>query len=197
MCGIRTDFLPMNENISVFVNLKDTAILNRQFDVNINSRYFQKMQGIISGGDINATVTCINAKAGQFVFHVHSEGCVFTPCDRCLDDVELRINNDNDINVCFGDEDDDDGDVVFVNERNPELDLSFIVYQFVLLSLPIRRVHQPGMCNEAMMKSMRLHQVARSDDEQYDEDSDYKPDEDNKNTVIDQRWEKLKQLLNK
>ena len=187
----------MKDNSTVFINLKDAAILNKQVEVKINSHYFQNLQGVISKGDIMAIATCTNMKAGQFVFHVHAEGCVFTPCDRCLDDVELRINTDNDITVRFGDEDDDDGDVVFVNERNPEFDISFIVYQFVLLSLPIRRVHEPGMCNEAMMKSMRLHQVARSDDEEEEDVTTVQAATDDKTKPIDQRWEKLKQLLNK
>lgn len=187
----------MKENNTVYVNLKDAAILNKSFNLEINSEYFQSMQGIISRGEITATATCTNVKAGQFVFHVHSEGSVFTPCDRCLDDVELRINIDNDVTVCIGDEEDDDGDTVYVSERNPELDLTFIVYQFVLLSLPIRRVHQPGMCNEAMMKSMRSHQVARSDDEEDEEDTKVDAPDDTEPKQIDQRWEKLKQLLNK
>ena len=100
----------------------------------------------------------------------------------------------------MADEDNDEGEIMYVNRNNPEINLKDLVYQFVVLSMPIRRVHEPGMCNEAVMKSMRLHQVARSDDEDMAEDDRQNIEyhqEDSNNSMEDPRWEKLKSIFNK
>jgi uncharacterized metal-binding protein YceD (DUF177 family) len=50
------------------------------------------------------------------------------------------------------------------------------------LAVPIQHVHQPGDCNDAMMRVLSEHSAARSSD------ADAKQE-------IDPRWEKLKGLL--
>lgn len=185
------------ENQHFFIELNDRDILEKSFHVDIHDDFFQEMGGYINKGNIKAEAVCKKAEGNEFSFLIHSVGLVSTPCDRCLDDVELRIDIQNNIDVRIGEEDEDEGDTLIVNAGHPAFDLTFIVYQLVALSLPITRVHQPGRCNQAMMKILAQHQVARSNEE-----ADELPDSDasldhSHEMVADHRWDKLKQLLNK
>ena len=185
------------KKIHFFVDLKQPMTQGMVFDVDIHDDFFKEMGGYINKGDIKAKAVCEKVSGEDFLFNIHSVGSVFTPCDRCLDDVELRIDITNKLAVRLGDFDEDEGDTLVVNRRKPEIDLAYLVYQFVALSLPVSRVHQPGKCNLAMMKVLSSHQVDRGGDEAEAEN----PSDDNQlhdeKGHVDHRWDKLKQLLNK
>lgn len=185
------------ENKHFFVELNDADILGKSFEFDICDDFFLEMGGYIKKGHVNAKAVCERADDDEFSFVIHSVGNIYTPCDRCLDDVELRIDINKRLNVKLGSQDEDEGEWVIIDKNHHLLDLSHLVYQFVALSLPISRVHQPGRCNQAMMEILNQHQVARSDEE-----TDGLPDnstselmEDDNST--DHRWDKLKLLLNK
>lgn len=80
----------------------------------------------------------------------HIEGTVTVPCDRCLDDMELPVLADNRLVVKFGDESSEDDDLLIVDEDNPVVDVSWLMYEFVTLSLPMRHAHEDGQCNAEM-----------------------------------------------
>jgi uncharacterized metal-binding protein YceD (DUF177 family) len=60
------------------------------------------------------------------------------------------------------------------------LDIAWFIYEAIALAVPIQHVHQPGDCNDAMMRVLSEHSAARSSDADAQE--------------IDPRWEKLKSL---
>ena len=189
--------MTLMDNKHLFVELNDPCIMGKTFNVELHDEVFQEMGGYINKGNIIAKAVCRKATHQEFTFAIHAEGNVFTPCDRCLEDVDLRIDIDNVLNVIIGDEDDDEGDVLMVSKVKPKFDLTSLVYQFVALSLPIRRVHQPGMCNETMMTAFMSHQVARSEEEADEEPAKLPSGNLSAKENVDHRWDKLKQLLNK
>jgi uncharacterized protein len=70
-------------------------------------------------------------------------GSVTVPCDRCLEGLQLPV------------------EVSFEETYTPEtmqLDLSQDVYDFVVLSLPMKRVHAEGLCNSETIKYLNVEQ---------------------------------------
>lgn len=65
------------------------------------------------------------------------KGSVTVRCDRCWDELVLPVD-------CFFDEHS-------VPEES-ELDISQDVYDYICTSLPLRRVHEDGDCNEEAIK---------------------------------------------
>ena len=65
------------------------------------------------------------------------KGTVTVPCDRCLEDLTLPVDT--------GFEED------YVAEGD-EFDFSQDIYDFVMVSLPLQRVHPDGECNEETVK---------------------------------------------
>ena len=60
--------------------------------------------------------------------------------------------------------------------------MTWFIYEFVALVIPIRHVHAPGKCNPAMTKALEELSADRSSDEESAQSTD-------------SRWEKLKDLL--
>jgi uncharacterized metal-binding protein YceD (DUF177 family) len=81
----------------------------------------------------------------------------------------------------FGNIYNEDDDVVTVPEDEGILDLSWLIYEFIILDIPIKHVHAPGKCNPAMMKVLQEHSVDR-DSEEVGEDR------------MDPRWDVLRKL---
>ena len=124
--------------------------------------FFEMIDGLIQHGSVRTVLSCKGSARGLFHFEIHSEGVVSVPCDRCLADIELRIDTTDELAVKLGQEYADEGDVVVVPENEGTIDMAQFIYEFIALSLPLKRVHEPGKCDAAMMAEIEKHQAARS-----------------------------------
>ena len=131
-------------------------------------------------GTLHVSVS-IRKMSGFFDFRFRTEGSVTVVCDRCLDDMEQTIEADNVLTVRLGDTQSEDGDTVTVAEDEGILDISWFIYEFIMLAIPIKHVHAPGKCNSAMTQRLEeLSGAVRSGEEEAE--------------ALDPRWEKLKNL---
>lgn len=93
-----------------------------------------------------------------FRLHFDVSGSVTVPCDRCGDDFTLQLWDEATLLVKLTGEDDEaedaneEADVAFVSRQETVLDISGWVYEFVMLSLPIQKVHPDGACNPEALK---------------------------------------------
>jgi uncharacterized metal-binding protein YceD (DUF177 family) len=95
--------------------------------------------------------------------------------------MEQPVAADNRLTVKLGAEYNEDDDWVIIDENEGILDLSWFIYEFIALAIPIQHVHEPGKCNAAMIEALEEHSAARSSDEDDRQD-------------IDPRWEALRKL---
>jgi len=123
----------------------------------------------------------IRKAVGFFELQVHIEGAVCIPCDRCLDDMDQPIEADNRFVVKLGTISTEEDDVIVVDELEGILDMSWLIYETIVLAIPIQHVHATGKCNDAMTKVLEELSADRSGDEESSQE-------------IDPRWEKLKHL---
>lgn len=85
-------------------------------------------------------------------------GVVVVECDRCLDDLEMPIDSHIALSVKYGSEEngsehqEGEREIVFIPEDSAEMDMSQVIYDYVCLSLPMQRMHEPGGCNPDAMK---------------------------------------------
>ena len=182
------------------IDLLSSGLGGKTFEYEIGDDFFAEIGGLIQRGSIHTTVVCLSA-GSVYKFRIHSIGTIIVPCDRCLADLELRIETADDLNVKLGSEYADDGDCVIVPESEGYLDLAQFIYEFIALSMPMACCHEPGKCDDAMMHELSRHQSTRSgfeDAEQEDsvENGDA-PDEvtgEDSDEPVDSRWAALKQF---
>ena len=182
------------------IDLLSSGLGGKTFEYEIGNDFFAEIGGLVQRGNIHTTVVCLSA-GSVYKFRIHSIGTVIVPCDRCLSDLELRIETADDLNVKLGSEYADDGDCVIVPESEGYLDLAQFIYEFIALSMPMTCCHEPGKCDDAMMHELSRHQSTRSgfeDAEQEDStESGDAPDEEmgeDSDEPVDSRWAALKQF---
>ena len=186
------------------VDLLSPELEGKTFEYSIGDDFFAAIDGLIQRGSLACKVECISA--GTIVkFRIHSSGTVTVPCDRCLADLDVRIETSDVLKVKLGEEYSDDGECVVVPEAEGRIDLAQFIYEFIALSMPMTCCHEPGECDSAMMLELSKHQSTRSgaeDEEEMDSDREYGEangesmgDEDVE--PVDERWAALKILKDK
>ena len=118
----------------LLLNLNNRIHVGQFFSLTLDDDFFKMIGSDILRGNVNAEYVCDKIVDDSFHFVIHSVGNVFTLCDRCLDEVELRIDIKNDIVVRLGDEDIDEGDLIYVDRNNPVLSMDNLIYQFILVN---------------------------------------------------------------
>ena len=168
-----------------------TYKLDNQFFADIDAPQIQK-------GDLDVQLT-VQKSVGVFVLDFHTEGVVYVPCDRCLDDVEIPVNTDNSLKVKLGEESSEDDEFITVDELDGFINVAWYIYEFIALSLPIKHVHAPGECNEAMLGALHKYLKTDANDDDMDDEDDFNEsdsEESDEPKEIDPRWNELKKILN-
>ena len=94
--------------------------------------------------------------------------------------MDQSIETDNRLVVKFWEDYSEDDDLVTVAENEGILDVSWFIYEFIALNIPIKHVHAPGKCNPAMIEMLKEHSAARSGEEEEE--------------AVDPRWAALLKL---
>ena len=111
----------------------------------------------------------------MFVLTMNFEGKVVLQCDRCGDDYEQGIKDSAEIYLKYGAEKgDEDEDVIIITKDDSEFDLSDLIYEYIILSLPIHRTHDDeSLCNQEVLA--KLHNFSQSEaTTEEDEDNPWK-----------------------
>ena len=105
----------------------------------------------IMGGNCRVEATMFKGES-QLEFDFAITGEVTCECDRCLDPCQVPIDYEGHLIVRISDEEGEyDGDVMWVNPADNEVDLTQYIYESIVLSLPYQRVHPEGECNPDML----------------------------------------------
>lgn len=119
----------------------------------LHDSFFEELdQEEIKGGEVEAEVNV--TRTGE-IFHLafKLEGRVKVICDRCLDLVELPVSVEESIDAYYSDEDvSNDEDTVVLPTSEDGMDVSWLIYELILTSLPTKRVHEEGACNSEMQE---------------------------------------------
>jgi len=95
----------------------------------------------------------------MYILTLNFEGKVVLQCDRCGDDYEQPIENSAEIYLKYGaGTEDEDNDVIIITKNDSEFDLSDLIYEYIILSLPIKRAHEDeSECNQEVLERLRAH----------------------------------------
>lgn len=136
-----------------------------EYDFKIDKSFFEAMDNEeILGADVDALLD-IDKRHGSYELRLHCDGELEVPCDRCLDPVKHPVDADYDVTVRYGEDYDDSRDgVLILPESENRLNVSGMIYDTLLLTIPLRCVHAPGECNADMARALREHQSGEEDD---------------------------------
>ncbi|MDL2305841.1 DUF177 domain-containing protein [Bacteroides sp. OttesenSCG-928-D19] len=164
-------------------------LLDNTFFINIDGPEVQK-------GKVNVKLD-VKRTSRAFELSFHTEGIVWVPCDRCLDDMEQPVASTDKLLVKFGREYGEEGDnLIVVPEEEGDINVAWFMYEFVALSVPMKHVHPPGKCNKSMTGKLNKHLRTSGDEEgEADFDAVDTISDDESEATIDPRWNELKKII--
>ena len=178
---------------------------------------------LIESGTAHAVLS-LQKKETMMIGEFNVAGLVDTFCDRCNDPLQLPVKGDYRVVYKFSTEATDDESLIILDPDEYELNVAPQIYEFMCVSLPARKLHPMGECNEEMMEIFSTYTVNAGepdeddedwgdedwDDEDESDDPDSDPDDDpdsdredddedegddpDEDKPIDPRWSVLKNL---
>ncbi|MFY9150728.1 MAG: DUF177 domain-containing protein [Prolixibacteraceae bacterium] len=152
------------------------------FDYEIDDKFLKAFEGgVIDEGRINVRLT-LEKQSSLMVLWFEIKGNVRVQCDRCLEMYDQRIKSKERIFVKFGEKEFSDGDdVIWVSVNDYQLNVAQLIYEFVCLAVPIKKIHPKDEngnsgCDPEMIEKLNKYVIK----------------EDEKNNSV---WNDLKKLL--
>ncbi len=171
---------------------------SHEFDYHIDKQFFTDMEnGDVRDADLSVKLTVVyNGDVYDLNFAI--TGNVVLLCDRCLDDLDYPVDAGYHIMVKYGDSYNDESDTLLeIPDSDNYLNVAYMIYDTVVLAIPIKHVHPLGKCNRAMSAILKKHR-ARPDDVDADleneliDEIDRIDSEDASDCEPDPRWDALK-----
>lgn len=139
----------MDENLLIEINGLPDGSISRHWD--LGKEFF----ALFGNSDIRDARVKVDAKmvrsGNSAAVDILLTGSVTVLCDRCLAPLQIPVSEQIPLSVKFGAEEADD-DVIVISDDEAALDFSQIVYDYVCLAIPMKRVHPEGACDESVAK---------------------------------------------
>ncbi|RRQ46755.1 YceD family protein [Chryseobacterium sp. SC28] len=160
-----------------FVGLKPGK---HDFNYEINQQFFDLFETEHEFFNPNINVNVLLDKHTTFLeFYIDIAGTVQLICDISNDAFSENVQNDLKILVKFGEEyDDSNEDVITINRKDSDFNIAHLIYETVVLSIPMKKVSPAVQENEEYQNLLDKYSPKIKEEE--------KP--------IDPRWEALKKL---
>lgn len=129
---------------------------DHEYSWDVEKKFFENFnpdQGFVNDAMVHVVLTLRKSSTMLELFFEFS-GQLTVSCDRCLDDVSISIHSKKEIIVKEGKGESDD-QIVFIGHGDSEIDLEPILYDMIVLEVPVRKVHPEGECNEEMINKLR------------------------------------------
>lgn len=171
----------MKEFLIPFVGLK---VGEHNFKYQINNTFFQEFDyDQFEAVAVKAEVF-LNKKQSILEFTFKHSGTVTLPCDLTGELFDLPINGEMLMIVTFGEAYNDDNEELLVLPHGEyQINIAQYIYESIVLSIPVKRINPEVEEGKVDRSDYENHMTAKI------------PEKTEKETEIDPRWEKLKELL--
>jgi uncharacterized metal-binding protein YceD (DUF177 family) len=152
------------------------------YEFEIGKKFFELFEeSEVREGSLKVRVNS-DKRSSLVDLEIRIDGTITISCDRCLALFSHPVSCENRLLVKFGKTfDESDPDIITLPRDEKELDMSHYFYEYILLALPISRMHPEdeegkSNCDPEMLKTLSQH---------FAEDEESDP-----------RWDELKKLMN-
>lgn len=169
----------MEKESTYLIPISGLALGKHSFQYEVSDEFFSGMDySEIQHGKVSVNLD-IDREETMLVLTFDIEGTVRVMCDRCADEFDLPIESNQVFYIKLGTENAEESDDVMVMPADQhDFDLTSLIYEFIILSIPMHRVHPEGECNQEVIDMLNGMQEAAEEDEE----------------SIDPRWAALKDI---
>ncbi|PLW98673.1 MAG: DNA-binding protein [Marinilabiliales bacterium] len=158
-----------------------------EYRFDVDDTFFESFEhSEIQRGSVKIDIL-LHKNPGGYILEFSLSGFIMVQCDRCLEPFNLAVSYET---IAYAklneDEDYGDEDSFTLTPGCDELDLSQMIFDYIILSQPLSKIHPDdengnSTCNQEMLGRLNSHMIDNVDD--VDEE-------------IDPRWNELKKLIN-
>ncbi len=142
----------MSDQKSNIVVLDSLELGSHVFDFQLDNEYFGVIENSeLLGGDV-VVKAYLTVREYDFDLHVCVKGLVQVTCDRCLDEMDIAVD---------AEENEWEWD-----DQPKQIDLSWLAYELIIVNLPLVHSHQDGGCNPEMDALLQSHLCTEVEDEE-------------------------------
>ena len=151
------------------------SVGEHEFEFKVNDKFFANLDySEIKQGNIDIKVNLLK-QSSMMVLQFDINGTVHLNCDRCMEDFNFPIQGNYKLYIKVGGSDsgDENDDIITIEANEHELDLTQYFYEYIILSLPIKRVHPDdkkgkSTCNEEMINKLKNYLVENEEKKEED-----------------------------
>ena len=150
-----------------------------EYKFHVQDAFFEAMESEdIHQADVHVDLK-LDKQSRMMILDFSIQGTIVLTCDRCLGPLDFPIAIDHQVIVKYGKGDvDQDSDILYLGDDEYQLDVSSIIYENIVLAIPIRNVHADDENGDSTCDEEQLSLL-----DQY-----------SKRTGNDPRWDALKNL---
>lgn len=148
-----------------FVGLKETQ---HSFDFQLGTEFFEHFEySEIELANIRADIK-LDKQSSMMILEFKLTGTVTGNCDRCMKDLSMDIDFEEQLVVKFGDESGHtDEEILVLGPQEYQIDLAQFLYEYAHLALPAKKVcEDESMCDQDVLD--KLHELAPGGEEDTD-----------------------------
>ena len=170
----------MDKKNEFLIPVSGLALGSHSYQFEINDDFFvEREYSEIQQGKLSVRLD-IDRQETLMTLDFSIKGTVRVPCDRCADEFDLPISDEREFFLKLGTENaEESDDVEVISADQADYDVSSLIYEFIILAIPMHRVHPEGQCNPEVLAMLNQEVV-----EEEEEASD----------AIDPRWAALKDI---
>ncbi len=171
----------MEKKNEFLIPVRGLALGSHSFEYEIGNDFFAGMDySEVKQGKVSVKLD-VDRQETMLTLHFDLKGSVRVPCDRCADEFDLPIRDEREFFLKLGTENaQESDDVAVVTPDQNEYDIRPLVYEYIILAIPMHRVHPDGQCNPEVLAMLNQEVAAEEEDEASD--------------AIDPRWAALKDI---
>jgi uncharacterized protein len=116
------------------------SVGTHEFEFNVDDKFFEQFpESEIQKGNLYVVVTLLKQNnVMQMDFKI--KGTVQLDCDRCIKAFDYPIEAEDNLVIKFGDPDESTDEILVITEGESEAEISHYLYEYIMVSLPARRV---------------------------------------------------------
>lgn len=156
------------------------------YEFEIDNKFFEHFEeSLVNNGELSITAT-LEKRSAFLKIHLKIKGWLELICDRCLDNYQQKVKQKTEFFVKFGEKEYEEGEnVIWILPHEHHISLAQIIYEYTMLSIPLRHVHPKNRdgkrkCNKEMLKKLKNYMHTENEEE----------------IITDPRWDALKNLNN-
>lgn len=131
-----------------------------QFEFTADDRLFAEFEtSEVEKGELKIQVE-LEKRSTYLSLSFYLNGTVELVCDRCLENFNYPVESKRKLLVKFSEkQNEDEAELIYLHPNDFQVEIAQFIYEFVILSLPIRRIHPDGENGESMCDPVMINKL--------------------------------------